>query len=94
MRRFASLLRRVWAEDHGSVVTAEITLILAIFVIGLIPGLVALRNATNASMATCANIMMMWAQSGSSGSMMTTYQSYPVPPTVIPPDHIQVDPTP
>ena len=45
-------------------------------------------------MATCANIMMMWCQSGSSGSSMTTYQSYPVAPVVIPPNQIQVDPTP
>ena len=94
MRPFASLLSQVWVDDRGSVVTAEITLILAIFVIGLIPGLVALRNATNASMATCANIMMLWCQSGSSGSSMTTFQSYPVAPVVIPPNQIQVDPTP
>src|ERR1700722_1571515 len=53
-----SLLSKLWADDQGAVVAAEIVLILAIAVIGLIPGLVALRNTTNAALATIGNELL------------------------------------
>jgi len=53
-----SLLSKLWADDKGAIVTPEIVLILIITVIGLIPGLVALRNTSNASMATIGNELL------------------------------------
>ena len=53
-----NLLTKLWADDKGAVVAPEIVLILAITVIGIIPGLVALRNTTNASLATVGNSLL------------------------------------
>ena len=48
-------LRRLWADDRGAVISVELVLVLGILVFGLIPGLVALRNSINASLATLGN---------------------------------------
>jgi hypothetical protein len=53
-----SLLSTFWVDDMGAVVAPEIVLILAITVIGLIPGLVALRNTTDAALATIGNELL------------------------------------
>jgi hypothetical protein len=53
-----SLLSKLWSDDQGAVVAPEIVLILAITVIGIIPGLVALRNTTNAALATVGNELL------------------------------------
>jgi len=53
-----SLLSKLWADDNGAIVSAEIVLVLTILVLGLIPGLVALRNTTNAALATIGNELL------------------------------------
>ncbi len=53
-----SLFRKLWHDDKGAVLTSELILITAITVLGAIPGLVALRNAENASLATLANSLL------------------------------------
>src|SRR5947207_10354117 len=53
-----SLLSRLWADDAAAVVAPEILLILALTVIGIIPCLVALRNAQISSLATMGNALL------------------------------------
>ena len=50
-----SLFSKLWADDKGVVLSAELALLLAIVVIGIIPGLVALRNAADSKLGTLAN---------------------------------------
>jgi Flp pilus assembly pilin Flp len=52
------LLKRLWADDRGAIISVEFILIVAVLVFGLIPGLVALRNSTNAMMATLGNLIL------------------------------------
>lgn len=52
------LLRRLWDDDDGVVLSVELILILAVIVFGIIPGVVALRNSLIASMATTGNMLM------------------------------------
>lgn len=51
-----NLLRRLWRDDDGGVISVELVLIISILVFGLIPGLVALRNSGIAFMATLGNM--------------------------------------
>ena len=53
MRR---LLRRLWAEDQGAVISVELVLIISILLFGLIPGLVALRNSGIAVLTSLGNL--------------------------------------
>src|SRR5438067_1440505 len=53
-----SLLSKMWADDKGAVVAPEVVLVVALTVIGAIPGLVALRNAENASLADLGNALL------------------------------------
>jgi Flp pilus assembly pilin Flp len=52
-----SLMRRLWADDRGAIISIEFVLIVAILIFGLIPGLVALRNSVDAALATIGNIL-------------------------------------
>jgi Flp pilus assembly pilin Flp len=52
-----NLVRRLWNDDHGAIISVEWILIVSILIFGLIPGLVALRNSTAAAMATIGNIL-------------------------------------
>lgn len=42
-----NLLYRLWEEDRGSVVTSELVLVSGLVVLGSIPVLVSMRDATN-----------------------------------------------
>jgi len=50
------LLRRLWADDQGAVISVELVLIISILMFGLIPGLVALRNSGIAILTTLGNL--------------------------------------
>ena len=52
------LLSRMWADDQGAIIAPEIVLILAIGILGIIPGLVAIRNTSNAALATVGNELL------------------------------------
>jgi Flp pilus assembly pilin Flp len=52
-----NLLKRLWADDRGAIISIEFILIVAILIFGLIPGLVALRNSIDAALATIGNIL-------------------------------------
>ena len=53
-----SLLSKMWADDRGVVVAPEIILIVTLVVIGIIPGLIALRNSEDAALATLGNELL------------------------------------
>ncbi|MGL4420401.1 MAG: Flp family type IVb pilin, partial [Gemmataceae bacterium] len=53
-----SLMRRLWADDQGAIISVEWILFVAILIFGLIPGLVALRNSIDAAMGTIGNVLM------------------------------------
>ena len=51
------LLRRLWNDDRGAIISVEFILIVAILIFGLIPGLVALRNSVDAALGTIGNVL-------------------------------------
>ena len=53
-----SLLSKLWSDDRGAVVSAELILVVSLTVIGIIPGLIALRNCENAALATTGNALL------------------------------------
>ena len=53
-----SLLSKLWADDKGAVLAPELILIVVLTIIGIIPGLIALRNTENAALATLGNELL------------------------------------
>lgn len=49
------LLRQLWADDTGAVLSSELVLLTGVVTFGLVPGLVAMRNGAVASMGTMGN---------------------------------------
>ncbi|HVS40498.1 MAG TPA: hypothetical protein VMS17_33380 [Gemmataceae bacterium] len=54
----SALLCKLWSDDTGAVVSSELILVIALVVIGVIPGLVSLRNGENASLGDIANALL------------------------------------
>jgi Flp pilus assembly pilin Flp len=54
----AILLKRLWADDEGAIISVEMILIIGILLFGIIPGFVAMRNSINASFGTIGNILV------------------------------------
>ena len=52
------LILAMWIDDRGAVISVELILVIAIVVLGVIPGLVALRNTSIASMVSLGNAIM------------------------------------
>jgi len=48
------LLRKVWRDDEGALLATEWVFMATILVIGVIPGMVAVRDAMNAAMLKSA----------------------------------------
>ena len=53
----SSLLRKLWSDDDGAVISVEFILVVSILVFGIIPGLVALRNSVNAALTSTGNLI-------------------------------------
>ncbi len=53
----ASLLRSLWADDDGAIISVEFILVVSILIFGIIPGLVALRNSINAALTSTGNLL-------------------------------------
>jgi hypothetical protein len=53
----SSLIRRLWADDRGAVISTELVLVIGILIFGIIPGLVALRNSVIAALGTIGNTL-------------------------------------
>ena len=49
-------LRLLWNDDDGAVISVELILIISILIFGMIPGLVALRNAGISVMTNLGNL--------------------------------------
>jgi Flp pilus assembly pilin Flp len=49
-----ALLRKLWRDDTGALLATEWVFMAVILVIGVVPGMVALRNAMNAALAKSA----------------------------------------
>jgi Flp pilus assembly pilin Flp len=54
----SKLMRRLWADDQGAVISVELVLVLSILIFGIIPGLVALRNSIIASMGNIGDTLV------------------------------------
>lgn len=52
------LLRRLWDDDDGAILSVELILLLGVLVFGIIPGFVALRNSLIAALATTGNVLL------------------------------------
>jgi Flp pilus assembly pilin Flp len=55
------LFQQLWADDAAAILSTELILILAIVVFGIIPGLVAIRNSTNAALTSVGNVISVLA---------------------------------
>jgi hypothetical protein len=49
-------LSQLWDDDEGAIISVEWLMVVVVLLFGLIPGYVALRNGTDATMATIANL--------------------------------------
>lgn len=54
----SSLMRQLWADDDGAIISIEFILVVSILIFGIIPGLVALRNSVNAALTTTGNLIV------------------------------------
>jgi hypothetical protein len=59
------LLRRLWCDDRGAIISGELLLISTILVLGIIPGIVALRNGIVVELTEIANAIVAITGSGS-----------------------------
>ena len=86
-----SMLRRLWSDDRGAVLSTELVLIIGIVIFGIIPGLVALRNSLNAALGTIGNVITTIVPSftfsgfaigrASGGGTIAQVQGYELDPT-------------
>lgn len=86
-----SLLRRLWTDDRGAVISTELVLVIGILIFGIIPGLVALRNSVIAALGTIGNtltaIVPSFTYSGfaigrqSGGATIAQVQGYQLDPS-------------
>jgi hypothetical protein len=59
------LFWRLWRDDHGAVHSGELLLISTVLVLGIIPGIVALRNGIVTELTEMANAIATMNGSGS-----------------------------
>ncbi len=71
-----NLLRRLWGDDQGALISIEYLFVATILVIGLVVGLTNLREAINAELTALGNAILALSQgytvSGSSGGSAST----------------------
>ncbi len=98
-----NLLRRLWADDQGAVISTELVLVIGILIFGIIPGLVALRNAVIASLVNIGNTLVEIVPSftysgfvvgGSPGGNIALINGYEVGSQVSPLTAVQTPPIP
>jgi Flp pilus assembly pilin Flp len=53
-----NLLRQLWSDDQGAVISTELILVLTVLIFGIIPGLVALRNSIIAAYGNIGNTLV------------------------------------
>lgn len=71
-----SLIRRLWNDDQGALIAIEFLFVATILIIGIIVGLVGLRDAVNAELTELGNAILALSQgfiiSGQSGCCAST----------------------
>ena len=67
MSAFQRLLARLWNDDEGFILSAELVLIATILVLALIVGLTDVRNSLSAELSDIASAFGRVNQSGSHG---------------------------
>jgi Flp pilus assembly pilin Flp len=87
----SNVLRRLWADDRGAVISTELVLVIGILIFGIIPGLVALRNSVIAALGTIGNVLTTVVPSftfsgfaigrASGGGTIALVQGYQLDPT-------------
>ncbi len=72
----AQLMRKLWRDDCGALISTEFLFVATILVIGLVVGLTAVRSAINAELTQFGNAVLALSQgfaiSGQSGSAAQT----------------------
>jgi hypothetical protein len=93
----AQLLRKLWQDDWGALISSEFLFVATILVIGVIVGLTAVRSAVNAELTQLGNAFLALSQgytiSGQSGfaaqvdgsEAIYTPNNTLTPPKLIPP---------
>ena len=88
----SNMLRRLWDDDQGVIISVELILVIGILIFGIIPGLVALRNSVIAALTTIGNIIgtivpsftfsgfLVGGQNG--GPFIAAIQGYQINPSV------------
>jgi Flp pilus assembly pilin Flp len=76
------VLRQLWADDDGAIISVEFLLITSVLIFGLIPGLVAFRNSVGAMFATLGNLITRLVPSFSFSGFQIVNNAT-TPPTVI-----------
>jgi hypothetical protein len=59
----SKLLQKLWADDCGALIASEFLFVATILVLGLVAGLVSMRNAVNAELAELGNAVLALNQS-------------------------------
>ncbi len=67
-----TLLRKLWTEDDGAVITTEFLLIVAVLFVGLIPAFVGFRNLLAAAMLSVGDLMQGLIAGTSADGMAVT----------------------
>lgn len=86
----SNLLRRLWNDDCGALISMEFLFVATILIIGIIVGLVNVQNAVNAELTELANAILALSQgytiSGQTTCNASTQGSTAIDtPSLIPP---------
>ncbi len=58
-----SLMQKLWSDDHGALIATEWVFVATILILGIITGLVAVRQAVISELTEFANAVMALSQS-------------------------------
>ena len=90
----SNLLRRLWDDDCGALLSMEFLFVATILILGIIVGLTNLRDAVNAELTELGNAILALSQSylisGVTGCSSTVQgsQAIDTPQLLTPPTHV------
>lgn len=85
------LFRKLWQDDTGAVISTEMTLVGGITISGVVPGLLALRDATNNAFYSYANEIQVIAANPVRYTPPKYYVTQPQVPVQQQPQQVQLD---
>jgi len=82
---FYSLLRQLWGDDFGGIVTSEYMMLLGVVTLGVAPGLATLRDSGNKDMQEMSNLIYQTRQQLTPGFVAPTnsQSGAPVSPAAV-----------